>query len=1177
MPVSKTNALVFDFIARDKASRIFNKFTGRTATLTQKLGKLAKRAAFAAGVVGTAFATHSVRGFLEFNDAMNESLAIMGNVSGPMRKRMEKTAIELSKRLRFSAVQLAEGFFFLASSGFSVEESIKALPAVAEFAQAGLINLATASELIVDAQKALGLQSQDTVENIKNLIRVSDVMTETNVVSNATIEQVAQSLTNKAGPALRVVGKEIEEGAAVLAALATQGLKGKKAGLSLSIVLRELTRRAITHKEAFEEANIAVFDQAGEMRNLGVIVGEMEDHFRGMSDEQKRASLMMLGFTDRSIQVILNLLGTSDAIKKYEKQLRKAGGRTEEISQNQMKSFQARLEVLKNHVDAVALSLGEVLVNAAFTAGEKVSEVAKSLKKPWEDFLDFLLGPPAMTTGDEIIPGTRITARGLVGNVTRLKPELEAAWNDLLDTLFGPRMRLPDEEDSFIPGGARLGGGLVDQIKASLKDTAQAMIDGLTEGFETGDFGPVGEAIGTAIGEALKRVAKLADIFLDWVDSADWVAIGIKAGKIVIPFAVGLLSGLINSLSDPAMWKGLAEHWQEILFAAIGVAFLPSKFIGFVGRILSRIPLVGRILAWLLEGFASLSRKIFRPIAKFLGNMFKAFINGLTRGGAARIGKAFVDWLKLFPTRIQLAALTLREAALNMMEKFGGAILSAGKFIVKAIGKVIEFLTRPFRKAGTWLLKAGGKLIGGLLKGILNIAKTIGRWIKKNVIDRAVNMFRTAIKWLFPPGKNLIRGFFGGILRIMRTFNAWVQRNVLDKIIAFFKRSGRWLVSHGKNLLRGLRDGISAIMRTIGSWLRRNVKNKITGFFSRARDWLLGIGKNLIRGLKDGMLDLLKRPVDFFKSIGNKIISGVKSFFGIKSPSRVFAGLGTNLIQGFIRGMLTSGKGLRSIVGKVFGGMPSALANLVGKGLVTIRSLPGKAMDALESLGSAANAAWDAIFGTGTSGAKKGVSAANAAFRMPLARGTFRVGSPFGRRGTGFHSGQDFPASIGTPVFAPFSGRVSAGNLGSRSFGKFIRLLSGPWSFIAAHLAGFARSSGAVKVGDLLGFTGSTGRSTGPHLHAEFRFNGRAVNPRKVLAFAKGGMGRIGDLAMVGEEGPELVKFQQPARVISNQQSQEVLEDTRKPVHIENFNVTAFTDRFSMRQVQDELRFRGLL
>jgi murein DD-endopeptidase MepM/ murein hydrolase activator NlpD len=99
------------------------------------------------------------------------------------------------------------------------------------------------------------------------------------------------------------------------------------------------------------------------------------------------------------------------------------------------------------------------------------------------------------------------------------------------------------------------------------------------------------------------------------------------------------------------------------------------------------------------------------------------------------------------------------------------------------------------------------------------------------------------------------------------------------------------------------------------------------------------------------------------------------------------------------------------------------------------------------------------------------------------------------------HKGIDFAAPKGTPIFAAGSGRVvAAGRNGG--YGNYIRLRhSGEYSTAYAHLSRFAkgiRPGQRVRQGQVIGYIGTTGRSTGPHLHYEVLRNDKQTNPLDV-------------------------------------------------------------------------------
>lgn len=96
------------------------------------------------------------------------------------------------------------------------------------------------------------------------------------------------------------------------------------------------------------------------------------------------------------------------------------------------------------------------------------------------------------------------------------------------------------------------------------------------------------------------------------------------------------------------------------------------------------------------------------------------------------------------------------------------------------------------------------------------------------------------------------------------------------------------------------------------------------------------------------------------------------------------------------------------------------------------------------------------------------------------------------------HKGVDFAAPTGTPIFAAGNGIVEyVGRNGG--YGKYIRIRhDGTYKTAYAHLNSYKKGIGngvRVKQGDIIGYVGSTGRSTGPHLHYEIIVNGQQINP----------------------------------------------------------------------------------
>lgn len=127
-------------------------------------------------------------------------------------------------------------------------------------------------------------------------------------------------------------------------------------------------------------------------------------------------------------------------------------------------------------------------------------------------------------------------------------------------------------------------------------------------------------------------------------------------------------------------------------------------------------------------------------------------------------------------------------------------------------------------------------------------------------------------------------------------------------------------------------------------------------------------------------------------------------------------------------------------------------------------------------------------------------------FRQPF-RGSYPISLDFGEAfpplytAESPHEGIDYATPVGTEILASADGTVQlVGNL-TVGYGKYIKLShAGGMVTIYAHLSQvFVRMNQSVKQGDVIGLSGNTGNSTGPHLHFEMRRNGIKIDPKTVL------------------------------------------------------------------------------
>ena len=518
----------------------------------------------------------AVKAAADFDAAMTKSLAIVSGVGPTMRQQMEGTARGIAKTTTFSATQAAEAYYFLASAGLDAQQSMAALPGVAKFAEAGQFDLAQATEHLADAQAALGLKTKNATQYLANQTRVSDVLVRANVLANASTQQFAEALTNKAAAGLRIVHKSVEEGTAVLATFADQGLKGKAAGQGLYMVLRDLQKATMAQPEAWKNYGFSVYDASGKMRNTADIVGDMEKSFVGLSDKQKRARLSALGFTDRALAPLLMLLGKSDQIRSFQKELEKASGYTDKIAKEQLRSFSKQLTLLWHRFIDIAITVGNWLLPTLRKLGVHVGKVAD-----WIERVD-----PA--TGKMI--GKFALAAAALGPLLFVLGKLTIGLGSLIS-----------------------GAGV---FAATFKGAA------LSGAGSMGALSKAFSAVGLAgLGWSLVIVAVIAALVLLYV-KCDWFR---KAVHKIIAVVTKIFWGFAHAVQAVVGW--IVKHWRGLLDAFLLISGPVGWVVAFVIHHFEFMKkTVGGVLSWLgqlpgLKHAVNVAKTITKAIAGAFGDL----------------------------------------------------------------------------------------------------------------------------------------------------------------------------------------------------------------------------------------------------------------------------------------------------------------------------------------------------------------------------------------------------------------------------------------------------------------------------------------------------------------------------------------------------------------------------
>lgn len=687
-------------------SKFYDKGIKDAESSLGKLGKLAGATAAAATAAIAGIAVGSIKAFAGFDSKMNQSLAIMGDVSEAMRNDMSDAAREVAKTTTFSAEEAAESYFFLASAGLDAAASIAAMPQVAKFAQAGMFDMATATDLATDAQSALGLASKDPAENLENLTRITDVFVKANTLANTSVEQLATAFTTKAGTALKTVGKDVEEGAAALALFADQGVKGELAGTQLTNTIFGLTDRANKVPDAFAELGLSVFDAEGNMRNFADIADDFGNVLGDMTTEQKVATLSQLGFTKQARNGLLMISGQGDALRKYEGELKSAGGLVDEVSGKQLQTMSAQFEILKSRVADVGIEIGGKLAPSLLDLFDRLSPI---IDKAGPAFVAlFIALTPAFEGLLSLVP---LLADLLIPVVESLGTFIRDVLVPSFEAMFG-----------FISDNLATVGTFVG-VLASLVGVIKLWSNATK--------------IAAAAQAVLTAVMAVNPLYLLAIAVAA-VAAGIVYLATQTTFFQDLWQTVTTAIGDA--WNFLWENALKPVFDAISTAFtfLYEKVIlPVVTAIFVIIGLWAALFQWLYEtiiepilreigiGFEKLYDNVIEPVTKFIGTALGVIGDAFTM--------AWTDFIKPALKAIGDAFKWVYDNIIKpVSEWINGTIENVGKAFRDVFQGVSDFMRDVFAKLVNYVKVPLNAIIGFINKviGALNtIQVSIPDWV----------------------------------------------------------------------------------------------------------------------------------------------------------------------------------------------------------------------------------------------------------------------------------------------------------------------------------------------------------------------------------------------------------------------------------------------------------------
>lgn len=804
---------------------------GLAGGLDKAFGTAAKVGAAAIGAVTTgvsAFTKSSVDAGMAFDKAMAQVAATSGKSVGEIGE-LREFAQQMGATTAFSATQAAEALNYMALAGYDSETSMKMLPSVLNLAAAGDMDLARASDMVTDAQTALGLSLDETSIMVDQMAKASST-------TNTSVEQLGDAFLTIGGNAKSVKGGTAEL-SSVLGALADNGIKGSEAGTHLRNILLAMNPTTDAAAQAWEDLGVQAYDAEGNLRPLDQIFGELNEAMEDMTD-QERTDLISKMFNKTDLASVNALLGTTkerwteiktavdsglalgsvitdegitEMRTKFQELYDKVGGDTEAFSKEAKKYIESTFDIGTENGEAAIEAFTEAMKKGV-TSTEELEDALKKSNSAAQEMantqLDNLDGD--ITLMKSALEGVQIAVSDGVTPV--LRKLVQGASEGLSKITTKLREYLAREETQQ----------KLEKIAEAVGKVIQLVIDNLDKIFNVAIT--VINGILSVVGFLVEHIDLVAGA-LGAVGAAIGVIKAINVVKSIIGVisaiktVIGIIGGvgtLIGALANPitlivaavaAAAAAIILNWDKIK-AAWG------KAVEFFGQVWEGIKGVfATVGSWISDIFSTAwsgVKKAWSGTTQFFGNVWNG-IKGAFKNVGSWIGDKFRN---------------AKESAVKAWNNIG-----------QKFATYRENIKTAFQNIGDWF----GNKFSNAKTSVINAWSNIGERFS-HVREVIFSVFKNAPDRFLSIGRNLMIGLYNGIVEKAQA--------VIDKI----KGVADQMIGWAKNIL-GI-NSPSKVFDQIGQFVDLGMAGGIEGNLGKVQKAMNEMSDVVMNNVPEPELDL---------------------------------------------------------------------------------------------------------------------------------------------------------------------------------------------------------------------------------------------------------------------------------------------------------------------------------
>lgn len=803
-------------------------------------------AAASAGVV--AFGKSSIDAGSQFDASMSQVAATMGVTTGEIGE-LRDFAMEMGAKTAFSATQAADALNYMALAGYDSNEAMEALPNVLNLAAAGGIDLAYASDMVTDAQSALGLSMDESAELVDKMAMASSK-------SNTSVAQLGEAILTVGGTAKNLAGGTTELSTA-LGILADNGVKGAEGGTALRNIILSLSAPTDTASDALERLGINVFDNEGKMRSLNDIFTDFNGSLSSMTQGEQTQVLNEI-FNKVDLKSVNALLAnTGDRFNELSGYIDDAAGAAEKMANTQLDNLTGDVTLFQSALEGAKILVSDQLTPSLRSfvqfGTDGLTQVSDAFR---EDGLSGAIG----AAKDIILEAGSTIASEFPGMVT-------GAVQTVLHDVLGVSQETTDSVlgvmSSF--GGAvsevwSAIGGAIDTVSGSISNTGvtwSGVLDGVA-------------AAVSAAGDAISDVITGMSGFISWLTSGSVGADAFKAAIVALTTGIVAYTAVMKTQKAITTLVTAAQTALNVVLNANPIGIVVTAVAALVA---------GLIYLWNTND----------SVREAITSAWEAIKTGI--GTAIDAVSGFFSNLAETASAIWESICTAASTAWETIKNVASVAL---QFVVELITGYFELITLPFQliwaNCGDIILSAWETIKSTVSTALETVRTTISTvwetitdtfttvWETINgIVSAAVEAVSSTVSSVFTAVSGTVSSIWNGIQSTISSVWAGIQSAVSSAINA--------VSSTVSSVFQSVSNTVSSIWNTIKTTISTvvgNIKTTVSTAFQAVKTAIttpLNAAKSTVSSIFDSIKSAISDKINGAKDAVHSAIEAIKDKF----------------------------------------------------------------------------------------------------------------------------------------------------------------------------------------------------------------------------------------------------------------------------------------------------------